>query len=267
MTKKRFKGGGEIPDIKTPIDTTTVRIIGGSGHSALRPTCFDAPETGVKISKKLTAFDQRIYMMLSSLYSDGETTLTTARIYDALGYSGDPDAKFAKKIETSLKKLHAANVTINVAHEAGEGLTRYEYKGSLLPFLRVGTSAGGALDKMEIRLLCVSPLTVCARELGRVTAIPREAFSELSKTDPDFRLENYLMARISRMRVPNMDASREISFADILKSCKKDARKPKSPARKKIKPYLNHYKECGWIAGYSEEEDGFTIQLPLEHAQ
>lgn len=63
------------------------------------------------------------------------------------------------------------------------------------------------------------------------------------------------------MRNPKSKAPRKMLLATIYDRCSIKSRSQKSRAPEKIRRYLDHYKKCGWIAGYTMDDESITIQI------
>ncbi len=75
------------------------------------------------------------------------------------------------------------------------------------------------------------------------------------------QIDDYLLVRIGHMKSGKGKAPRKMLFSTIYDRCNIKTKKQKQRAPQKIRVYLDHYKKCGWIKGYTEGKDGITIQL------
>lgn len=225
---------------------------------------FEELPAGVKITKQLTQYDKRVHIAAAALYNAGNEITSVTQIYSAMGNSGKPKEGDIKKIYDSLTKMGAAHVYIDNSQEAQtlKGYDKFIYDGALLPFERVSAYINGKLTESAIHLFREPPLMTFARQRSQITTIPRKVLeSPINKTDANLLIDDYLLERIGRMKNPKNNAKRKMLFATIYDHCKIKTPMQKQRAPEKIRRYLEHYKKCGWIKGYTEDKDGITIQL------
>ena len=226
---------------------------------------FDELETGLRITKQLTPFDKRVYIAAAALFNGGNDVISATQIYKMMGNSGQPKAEQIQKINDSLTKMGAARVYLDNAQEVqvNKKYARFKYDASLLPFERISAYINNTLTESAIHLFREPPLITFARERGQITGLTRQLLeSPISKTDANLQLEDYLLERIGHMKSPKSKAPRKMLFSTIYERCGIKTRNQRSRAPEKIRRYLDHYKKCGWIAGYAMDKDGVTIQIP-----
>lgn len=142
-------------------------------------------ETGVKITKQLTAFDKRCYIAASALFNGGFEVITVAQIYAAMGNTGRPSTNDIKKINDSLTKMRAAHIYINneSEHKLYPRYSKFVYDASLLPMERISAVVNGQTVDSAIHLFREPPLVTFAKERKQVTTISRQLLaSPISKT-------------------------------------------------------------------------------------
>ena len=225
---------------------------------------FDELPTGVKITKQLTQFDKRAYIAAAALYNAGNEIITATQVYAMMGNSKTPGKEDLRKVNDSLTKMGAARVYIDNAQEVQQtkGYKHFKYDAPLLPFERISAYINGQLTESAIHLFRVPPLISFARQRNQITTISRQLLeSPISKTDANLLIDDYLLERIGHMKSGKGKAPRKMLFATIYNKCNITTAKQKQRAPEKIRRYLDHYKKCGWIKGYTEEADGITIQL------
>lgn len=223
---------------------------------------FDALED-VRITKTLTPFDKRVYVAVAALYNAGNEIITATQIYKMMGYKGRPGDDDLQAINDSLTKMGAARLYIDTDKENRKypKYTRFKYDAALLPFERKTAYINGKLAESAIHPFREPPLITFASQRKQVTTITRALLeSPVSKTEANLRLEDYLLERIGRMK-NSKGVPRKMLFATIFEQCKITAPMQKQRAPEKIRRYLDHYKEVGWIDNYREEKDGVTIVL------
>lgn len=225
---------------------------------------FDELPAGVEITKKLTQFDKRVYIAAAALFNDGNKPFTATQVYAAMGNKGKPRTSDIRKIDDSLTKMGAARVYINneLEVQTNKGYKKFVYDAPLLPFERMKAYINGQFTDSAIHLFREPPLITFAKERKQITTIPRNLLeSPINKTDANLKLDDYLIERTGHMKNPKSKAPRKILFSKIYEQCGISTAMQKQRAPEKIRRYLDHYKECGWIAGYKEETDGITIIL------
>ena len=182
-----------------------------------------------------------------------------------MGNRGNPNTEDLQKINDSLTKMGAARVYLDNAQEVqvNKKYARFKYDASLLPFERISAYINGQLVESAIHLFREPPLITFARERGQITGLTRQLLeSPISKTDANLQLEDYLLERIGHMKSPKSKAPRKMLFSTIYERCGITTKKQRQRAPEKIRRYLDHYNKCGWIAGYTMDKDGVTIQIP-----
>lgn len=233
---------------------------------------FENIDKAVSITRRLTPYDELVYIAISTLFSVGNDYMTTAQIYNAMGCEGRPSKYDIDKINNAITKMNGARIYINNLEEI-EAKYKYpvvKYDGSLLPMERRSVVINGQLAEAAIHIFREPPLMSFARGRKQITTIDRKLLaSPLSKTDQNIRLQIYLIDRISHIKnKKKKKISNKILFETIYKETGINKEKPKQRQRtpEKIKQLLDHYKECGVIKGYTPDEladikaaDGVTI--------
>jgi hypothetical protein len=225
---------------------------------------FDEIETGVKITKQLTPFDKRCYIAAAALFNAGNDIISATQLYSMMGNPGKPQASDIKKINDSITKMGAARVYIDNEREtkAAKGYQHFKYDAALLPFERISAYINGQLTDSAIHLFREPPLMSFARQRNQITTVSRQLLeSPVSKTDANLRIDDYLLERIGHMKRKKSTTPQRMLFVTIYKQCGITTAKQKQRAPEKIRRYLDYYKKCGWIKGYTEDADGITILL------
>lgn len=225
---------------------------------------FDELETGVRITKQLTPFDKRCYIAAAALFNAGNEIISATQVYRMMGNTGNPKAGDLQKVNDSLTKMGAARIFIDNQKEvqAAKGYKLFKYDAALLPFERISAYINGQLTESAIHLFREPPLMSFARQRNQITTVSRQLLeSPVSKTDANLRIDDYLLERIGHMKSGKGKAPRKMLFATIYSNCDIKTAKQKQRAPEKIRRYLDYYKKCGWIKGYTEDADGITILL------
>lgn len=235
------------------------------GKQAIVYYCISFEDLGddLKITKTLDHYDKRVYLAAAALYTGGNKKMSATQIYKAMGNKGSPKAGDVKKINDSLTKMGTARIYIDSSDEVktNKGYPKFIYDAPLLPFERGRSYINNTLCDAAIELYREPPLITFARERRNITTLPRDLLeSPVSKTNSNLRIDHYLIERISRMKnSPNI--ARKILYKSLYEKCGITTRMQKTRAPEKISRYLEHYKTCGFIQGFTEGKDGITIKI------
>lgn len=219
-------------------------------------------ETGVTITKKLSAFDKRCYIAANALFNNGFEVFTVAQLYIAMGNSGRPSVADIKKINHSLTKMRAAHIYLNneSEHKLYPKYSKFVYDASLLPMERISAVVNGQTVDSAIHLFREPPLVSFAKDRKQITTVSRQLLaSPLSKTDANLQLDDYLIERISHIKKSKGKISNKLLYATIFEKAGITSRNQKMRGKEKITKYLEHYKKCGFIKDFTEAADGVTI--------
>ena len=226
---------------------------------------FDAlDELDCKITKQLTPFDKRVYIAAAALWKGGNQVITATQIYKMMGNRGQPKSDIVKKINDSITKMGAAWVYIDNEKESSvyKNYRHFRYDSPLFPFERISAFQNNMFTDSAIRMFREPPLITFAKERNQVTAIEQRLLeSPINKTDANLMLEDYLIERISPLKREKSKAPNKILYATLYKKCGITTSKQRSRTLEKIKRYLDHYKGCGYITGYTMEKDGFVVYV------
>lgn len=224
---------------------------------------FDALSE-VGIDKQLTPHDKRVYIAVAALWNGGNKTMTATQIYKMMGSSKQPNDGDISKINDSLTKMGAARITLDNAKEATvySNYKRFQYDAPLLPFERISLYQNNAFTDSAIRLFREPPLITFAKQRKQITVINQKLLeSPVSKTIKHLMIDDYLIREISHMKNTKTKRNRKMLYDTIFKECKITETKDRSRQKDYIKKYLDHYKECNFIKGYSLLKDGIIIDL------
>lgn len=217
-------------------------------------------ETGVTITKKLTAFDKRVYIACGALYSAGYEIITIGQIYKTMGNNGNPSATAIKKINDSLTKMRGAIIFVDNEQESNAyNYPRFRYDDSLLPMARITAIINGQETDSAIKLHCEPPLQSFAKQRKQVTTVKRELLaSPINKTEQNLLIDDYLIEQIAQIKTGRR--SNRILFETLFKATGIKDRRIK-PRKKKdiLEKLLPHYKAQGFIKDFAADNDGITI--------
>lgn len=222
---------------------------------------FVALKDDIAISNELTQFDKRVYIACAALHDAGNEYTTLSKIYETMGYSGRPSPEHIEKIDAALTKMGMARINVHNQEEAAKyHYPLFVYDGALLPFERVSAIVNGKTTEASIHIFRQPPLITFAQQRKQLTTIDARVLqSPINKTELNLAIDDYLIGRISRAasgRQPN-----RILYKTLYENVGITTKKQKQRAPEKIKTYLQHYKKCNLIAGYSMETDGITVMF------
>lgn len=222
---------------------------------------FKDLENGVKITKRLTPFDKRVYIAVSALYNAGNEIITLSQIYYAMGNTGRPGQRDLTRINDAITKMRRAEISLDSSDEADElkNYTAFIYDGDLLPMERVTAIINGKLTDGAIKLFREPPLMAFAKDRKQVTTIDIKLLqSPISKTDANLLIDDYLLERIHKEKRAKK-GSCTIKLDTIYKYANITTAKQKQRAPEKIEKYLKYYKQSGLFKGYKLSKDKIII--------
>lgn len=221
---------------------------------------FKDLENGVKITKRLTPFDKRVYIAVSALYNAGNEILTLSQIYYAMGNTGRPGQRDLTRINDAITKMRRAEISLNSSDEADEikNYTKFVYDGDLLPMERITAIVNGKITDGAIKLFREPPLMTFAKDRKQVTTIDIKLLqSPMSKTDANLLIDDYLLERIHKEK--RTKGSCTILLDTLYKYANITTSKQKQRAPEKIEKYLKYYKEAELFKSYKMSKDKIVI--------
>lgn len=222
---------------------------------------FDALEgEAITITKKLLPFDKRVYLAVAALFNAGNDVVSFTQIYYAMGNTNKPAPNQIKKIEDAVNKMMRAAVEVNnVAEAKAYNYPKFTYKGALLPVEFVTAKVNGTTAEGAVHIFREPPVITFARERRQITTIDIKLLqSPMNKTDANLSIDDYLIERISRAKGKKTE---KILYATLYAQAGITTTKQKQRAADKITGYLDYYKKCSFIKGYSMTTDGIIIDL------
>lgn len=222
---------------------------------------------GMTITKALTAYDKRVYLAAAALYGAGNNVVSVTQIHKAMGNKGRPSKNQMQKIDNSLTKLRMAQIFVDSTqeHRIYKRYPVFKYDGDLLPFERGSAYINGELVDAAVHLFREPPLVTFAKDRGQIAKIPKAVLiSGINKTDGNLQIEDYLLVRICHMKNASFQTSERILFSTLIEKSGITEQKTRQRVPEKVKAYLAHYKKVGWIAGFTVDDAGATIQLTAE---
>ena len=227
----------------------------------------DLEDAGVKITKRLTSFDKRVYVAIAALYNAGNKVISLTQIHYAMGGTGRPATEHLQSINTSITKMRKANVFLDNIEESEhykyprfkEG-TGIFHEFFLLPVDRITAVINGQIVDAAIQILKEPPLMTFARQRKQITTITVKVLqSPISKTEANLLIDDYLIERIAKAKRNSKGV--KILYNTLYEAARIKTYKQKARAPEKVKKYLDHYKSCGLISGYQMLDDGIQIEF------
>lgn len=227
---------------------------------------FNTVENNLTISKRLNAFDRRVYEAIGTLFNANNEIVSISQIYAAMGNTGRPNSNNIAKISDSIDKMASARILLDRTEDykkySDDSSLEMKYKGPLLAIERIDATINGQLAEGAIHLFREPVLMTFAREKNQITTIPRPVIeTKKRQTENNLEIENYLLERIARMKNSSMPSSNKILYQTIFEKANIKKGKPQQRAIPTILEYLEHYKKTMWIKGYKEVKDGVEIHF------
>ena len=221
----------------------------------------DLEAAGVKITKRLLPFDKRVYIAISALFNSGNNVISLTQIYYAMGNTGKPATYQLQKIQDSVTKMSGARVFVDNAQEVTVyKYPRFKYDGPLLPIERATAIVNGQIADAAIHIFREPPVMTFAKQRRQITTITVKALqSPISKTDANLLIDDYLLERIAHAK--NGRQPKKILYSKLYEAAQIMTKNQRTRAPEKIKTYLEHYKACGLISGYTMLKDGIQLEL------
>lgn len=217
----------------------------------------------VKITKKLTPFDKRVYAAIGAIYNAGNFVTSLTQIYTAMGNISKPSKDNLEKINNSITKMSRAVIKINNDEEADAyNYASLNYDGILLPMERISeVDIKGKTTKAAIHILREPPMISFAKGHGnQLTTVPIKLLqSPLSMTDKNLQLEDYLIERISKAKKGKL--SNKIKFETLFKELGVNDANTKQRLPEKIERFLNHCKKNKYIKEFSLNKEAIVIDV------
>ncbi len=261
-------------DSKKQLAFAVEKMGSGKEISIIYAIDFDKLD-GIKITKKLTAFDKRVYISASALWNAGNRIITLTQIHYAMGNTQKPSKNQLLKINDSVTKMTKAGIYVDNAEELENkyNYPKLHYDGALLPVERMTVAVNGQLSDAAIHLFREPPMMTFAKQRGQITTLDAKLLqSPVSKTDSNLALDDYLLERISmaknkenkeKKKPPSrrIPVIKSILLETLYAETGITTRYQKSRTPEKIKKYLEHYVECNLIKSYVLTADKITFDF------
>lgn len=218
----------------------------------------------IKITKRLTPTDRRVYTIASALFNTGNNIITASQIARYMSKAKDPSGNQINTVNNSITKMMRSTIYIDNSSEIKHGYHKPEFKydGALLPAERITAVVNGTVTESAIHLFREPPMMTFAKGRKEFTTVDVKVLqTPLSKTDQTILLEDYLIERIARAK--NSNGQRKILFSSIFEhvGINEKNTNAKKRAKAKIDTILNHYVECELIQKYVMKDEYITVSF------
>ena len=221
-------------------------------------------DLGITTSKRLTAFDKRVYIAVAALYKAGNKIMTCSQIHHAMGYSTRPAKTDIEKIRNSVLKMSSTRVSLDNREEITKGGYNYPpvvIDGPLLPlFRRHDCVINGQVVPEAFAPVCDPPLVDFARARKQIIQVDRKLLeTPISKTDKNLQIEDYLLERVARAK--NKAQPPKILFSTLYERAHVATQKQQKRAIEKAQTIMEHYRKNGFITAFEVEKDGIRFSF------
>ena len=223
---------------------------------------------GVKISRKLTAYDKLVWNACVNLYVQGRHELISVeQIYKAMGNSSKPNAKIQAEILETVETISRARVSIDTTeeHQLYPKYDKVKATFQLLPTATCTAFSRGRIVKNAIKILETPALYTFAENRKQVACLPSSILEvPVSKTKDNVALLDYLIQRISRMK-SDKNTPRNILLDTLLAHCAITDKSKKSRLLSNkngtLKRILDHFAAEKFIQKYDITERDIIITV------
>ena len=221
-------------------------------------------DLGITTSKRLTAFDKRVYIAVAALYKAGNKIMTCSQIHQAMGYSTRPAKTDIEKIRNSVLKMSSTRVFLDNREEITKGGYNYPpvvIDGPLLPiFHRHDCIINGQVAPEAFAPVCDPPIVDFARARKQIIRVDKKLLeTPISKTDQNLQIEDYLLERVARAK--NKAQPPKILFSTLYERAHVSTQKQQKRAIEKAQMIMEHYRKNGFIAAFEVEKDGIRFSF------
>lgn len=215
--------------------------------------------------RKLTSFDREVHDAIITLFSAGETYITSNQVYQVMtgnvksrtGFS----PQMAKRLSDSFNKFMYGKLTIDGRAETELGYASFERDAPIVPAERIKININGNPAEC-LHLLKAPTLLEYSQRLNQVARVPIALLSSPGRNTPEtISIRGYLIRRIEAMRA---GMSKSVKFDTIYKYLdvaedNPGIRNKKKKIRDTVFTVLDYFKEERYIKGYETTKNGKTI--------
>ena len=228
----------------------------------------------IKITKKLTPFDKRVYAAISAIYNAGNKVTSLTQIYYAMGNTSRPSKAILENIYNSIIKMLKAHIKLDNEDEAKSyNYPHFKYEGNLLPIeMLSNVDIKGKITESAIHIFREPPLISFAKGHGnQLTTVPIKLLqSPISKTEANLMLEDYLIYRIAKAK-PGKDKKPKLSNIIKLDTLYEKMgitdRRAKPRLLEKVDRYLDYYKKVEYIVDYKITKEEIILEFKKSESE
>lgn len=221
---------------------------------------FDNLPDSLQVSKKLNAFDKRVYIAIAALFNAGNTIVSLSQIAYAMGYPTRQTTTTLDKILASVKKMNKAHISIDNIGEIQiyKNYQHFKYDSNLLQVEIITAVINGKETNAAIHIFREPPLVSYARDHKQITTVPVKLLqSPLSKTESNMNLEDYIIEQLAHIKKGSIN--NRMLYSTIFDNAGITTKKERQRAKGKIERLLKYYVEENQIKGYKSDDLGITI--------
>ena len=253
-----------------------------------------AETAGVNISRPLRGRDEWYLAAAGALYNEGQTIFSKYQLYKRL-FGKNPSEKQMEKFTESIELMMRTQVTIqndiiwteNNTNYIGDAKTdnpkypnnrrkTYRYKGMLLPckIVEAIDPHTGKVIQDAIQMYDEPPTLAYAKTRKEFITISPELLRvpSLKFTDTTATLHKYLLSIISSLKreaalpsnaLYHPHTSPKVLKTTLYEKCELTTKSEKRNLRRNnvVEKILNHYQASGYIKGWREYDDCYTISV------
>lgn len=222
---------------------------------------FEGIEEKIRIIKRLTQLDKRIYIAISALHAAGNDIITATQIHYAMGFTTRPNSNQLDKYMIEIQKMVGAVMYLDNKDEAeAYNYPHFKYFGPLLPVEGLTVDINGKMPIHAIKILNELPLVKYAKLHKQITTIDIKYLqSPFNKTENNLKIEDYMIERISRARSGNQP--KKILKAKLFNKIDATDPKKKERALKIVTMLMKFYKDSGFVNDYDIDDTSISFSL------
>jgi len=228
----------------------------------------DKDKSLINGKKELDSYDREVHNAIVTLYAAGNEYITLRMIHRAMtgNKKSSMNKKQQKAIKNSLNKLMYTKIALKASEEECEAyhFDKFVYWDSIIKAEPVKVSLNGKITDAYhlLREPALYSYAALKNQIGRSDI--ELSKNSVKKSSENMILQSYLLKRIIGMKGKsrlNKNISYDTVYTEINTTAASDGalRKKKFKIRETIRAILEHWKNKGFILGYTENKDGRKI--------
>lgn len=228
-------------------------------------------EAGVKVEKKLNAYDFAVFNAYCTLIENGQKFMTDRKIYYAMTGKECKNISTAKKVAKSMRKLISTRVSIDVTKHLEmcgcdtsnvKKVERYKF---IIPAEEAKQTLNDGQEIMYYAATEEPILLTYAKAVKQLSSVPYEKIklTSINMTDNALIARNYIISRIEAMKnTKNKIKSDRIRMDKLFKECgfTTKNRSQKKRIREMIFSILDDLKDNEYISEWKKIKKGSSIE-------